>query len=377
MRKAAVFLGMLIVFGVLWLIGGQFRSRLTGAGDATKESRTSQPEQSAAAPEGALALRDVSRRGAKTGAGVARRDEGGRTAASLAAHALSPNSCEERCGVDCVEDADGGLVCPPTCDTQQDCKEGEACTDIPLVGGGSVSRCLRSNCELGSSPGSCGKGRTCVLQLLLNGQLQRCAPTGLRKAGEACVKTRPGVTTNPLTSLCGRDLTCSNGFCVPAVCESPSDCPTGSICLAHKGARVCEWMCDESIPCPQGFECREHDQMPIRVCMPSSTPRSCLNDGCPEGSSCFVYNASSVLPLARCLKTCDPEVGTGCGEDAVCFDPGNGGHCFASCRTNESQCERDEMCYEPKGGPGPICILDQNKLLTEFFAEISARAGGD
>jgi len=213
----------------------------------------------------------------------------------------------------------------------------------------------------------------------------------------------PPVTEGDVGEPCGAMGDCESfcidegdgfpdGYCT-APCDADNPCPTGSTCTPiGRGMSICLAECDPDAAmrsCRAGYGCADSFMLPGPVCLPGCTddtdcpegtmcdpaaglggecfdPGAAVGDECTESAQCpmdgfCLAEDFGGWPGGACVGFgCDPDSGTGCGDDAMCLRSGRGGGlCVRACDSG-TDCREGYDCVASGEFPertycGPAC----------------------
>ncbi|MCA9548462.1 MAG: hypothetical protein KC933_00410 [Myxococcales bacterium] len=260
--------------------------------------------------------------------------------------------------------ADG--ECPPACETNEDCEGLAYCSPTFAEGDARmVHRCVQQDCAGPSDKSSCGPGRSCVPMSNEGSGVYRCLQAGLRKVGEPCLL---GAELNPhsLDQVCGPGLKCLDS-CMPIQCEEDADCPGGRCAMmrAHM-QKSCLPGCKVDADCPAWQRCATAS-IGLR-CVPRASPKTCIEEGCPDGLRCVPYMPLLALQVAECRPPC--ETTDDCSGGQVCLDLGlpfqEGPVCVVPC-TSDGSCGPGLRCLPHPSTDVAVCGIDPGAHVDAFF----------
>jgi hypothetical protein len=278
----------------------------------------------------------------------------------LAEVVANESACLETCGSPCFKDKLGRLRCGMKCLSDDSCDSESVCVPTPPKG---ERRCRWSECE-GYHSNACGEGKKCMYGGSPSGGIFICLAAGPRAAGEDCFEDMAGRAS---ASACKSGLFCFSGVCLPARCQTNSECPIGSRCMEQSGGltqeKHCVAICESDSDCPNSLSCLETSPG-YRNCVNPSKAK-CLQEGCPAGQHCRVLLGLRAHTVARCLATCsEPGVAAACTEGNVCvanpYVKGEPASCLQSC-TSGKDCVDGDACVAGEEGSycGPAIMIDE------------------
>lgn len=284
----------------------------------------------------------------------------------------SSEICYRRCGTACAPDGH----CPPECMTEENCAKDEVCiytgTEAGMLTGARdslIRRCIGSTCE---TPMDCSPGEQCLRVTRGFRTVRVCSRTGVRKLGEPCMGGLSASRT-PRERTCGEGLKCKGVVCMPvATCETDEDCVFGK-CRSfapNPGEKSCFPICDNDSECFDGQRCSIRPT--TGMCVPSTTPVTCLETGCPQGKVCVTHIGDWLAPIAECVPPCERQID--CPNGAFCqgfpAPPGSGlglvYGCLDICRSN-GDCQKGLVCETiPQLGVAG-CLPHPESLLQSVY----------
>ncbi len=247
-------------------------------------------------------------------------------------------------------DACDGWCVPLASDHQSlaldaDCTRNDDCASLFCINpGDGRQRCLMP-CQ--GDAGMCLAGEACAA---VAGACGGCVPEDIlhanRGLGENC--TADGDCNSShcyqdgarmyCTRDCAADSDCADGYhCRDNVCAAgqrgqigercatSEDCVTGTFCVARGEDHWCSRVCDDSNPCPDGFDCVAAGG--AQVCAPSLglVGDSCTgNDGCVSGLCLGAGPSMGSGPSmdGACTRACGPNAPCGAGFECRRQDDG-------------------------------------------------------
>lgn len=236
-------------------------------------------------------------------------------------------------------EADSGPTTPVVtapgseCGNDSDC-EGGACwteADTGLPGGYCTADC--------SEGGECPSGSACIT-VGQNGEaacLQSCDPAASTR------QCRAGYG-------CADSINIEEPVCLPG-CEDNSDCNDGLACDLE-GGNTGEGSCYDPGATPGGACDSETD--------------------CPAGSACLAESFRGWPGGACAVFGCDPESGDGCGDAGTCVATARGdGYCLAAC-DSDTDCRAGYAC-DLSDGPGvcsAACTSDSECTVDGYVCNV-------
>ncbi len=203
-------------------------------------------------------------------------------------NANTDNDCDAVCGNGVVESA-AGETCdtnsPGSCPTEDDCDDGEACTEDILDDAGTCQAacrheditscddgdgCCPSECTVADGDLDCPGCGNCRLETNLGEECDDCDPDNLNGCTTSCT-TQTGAVGDPCDTNenCNPGLTCTSdglpgGYCTKTNCAMGPSCPSGSVCktgldFGQTNLSICVELCNDDTDCrwAEGYECKD------------------------------------------------------------------------------------------------------------------------
>jgi hypothetical protein len=253
-----------------------------------------------------------------------------------------------------------------------------ACTTSATCG---ANKCIDGFCRATCTPGTAGcvPAGTCQngARACAGGEFAACS-SGILPSVEVCDgkdnNCNGEIDENP-DQLCGPNLTCVNGLCVPATCgvESPYlegyDCESGRYQVGN---------CGEGAACPAGQSCRGATCIDKCVGVQCGEGDICTGGTC-TGGGCFLTGCGGGQVCDKGICVPDPCASLTCPSGTFC----RAGDCvqscvFKSCPTGQictidGFCETDR-CANASCGPGKRCNASTGDCEDNPCASVSCGA---
>lgn len=212
----------------------------------------------------------------------------------------------------CVDAGEGGR-CLRRCGADDDCADGERCVG---PGDGGCGGCTPDG-DLGPFGAICGVPEDCASGLCIEDAFGAVCST-------SCTDACPDGFACDAGGRCVREAPGGSGLGAP--CGGAGDCASALCADLLGGEPACSEYCDPATPCPDGFECVEHDGSSL--CQPSG---AIVGDACKDNEDCVTGLCGNFDEFRACTEAC--------GQDAPC--PGGlvcqtGGEAEGYCRPLEA-----------------------------------------
>ncbi len=248
-------------------------------------------------------------------------------------------------------DGDGaGDACDPLCDSNQQCDDGNPCTDDVCQSGG---------CSHVNNTAPCDDGIACTLSDTCSGSVCGSgAPSDLACSDQdpctddRCVVVAGGCQHTNNTAPCDDGVSCTGvDVCSEGSCQGTDICPVGSVC--DPGTNACAETCFSDPDCSDGNPCTDdvciiNNQLEVVVpgtCRHTNNSAPCDDQvACTSGDVC---NAGACVGTPNNL-ICDDQ--NPCTFDACLVSAGGCSHV-----NNTSPCDDGLSCTSPDVCSGGSC----------------------